>query len=273
MLRIAAWFMMFVVNGGDSLEPTDRLIPPGYKGNPWGPAANAAREAGELPPIEMTPKMKEWDQWGRTVLKDGDIIFRRGDARLLFGRYPFSKFLANVTASPYSHVGTVVFEGGVPCVYDTTKLGVRRQPFAIWILDNSGPMGIKRLKPTLRDRVPRVVAYLRKVYEEQAPFDYNLGLDDRELYCVEMCEKAFRAADLKLSDPVQIQHFARFREFPVNVIVLKNLSRILLDEPLRPDTAVFIPGNDRQGIWSSPLLVTVWPTTNGGATSAAANVR
>src|SRR5262249_32272961 len=131
----------------DGLEPTDRLVPPGWQGNPWGPAATRARETGELPPIVMTPRMQQWDRWGRAVLRDGSPLFRRGDARILFGYFPFSRFLANVNNSPYSHAGIVAVEDGQPVVYDTTKAGVRRQPFPIWVLDNFGPLGVKRLKP------------------------------------------------------------------------------------------------------------------------------
>ena len=77
----------------------------------------------------MTPRMEQWDRWGRTVLRDGDIVFRLGDARVLFGYFPFSRFIANVSGSKYSHVGTVAIEDGAPVVYDTAKPGVRRQPF------------------------------------------------------------------------------------------------------------------------------------------------
>ena len=33
------WLMSLVLNSHDGLEPTDRLIPPGWQGNPWGPEA------------------------------------------------------------------------------------------------------------------------------------------------------------------------------------------------------------------------------------------
>ena len=93
--------------------------------------------------------MKQWDQWGRKVLKTGDILFRRGDARILGGCFPFSRFIANVSGSQYSHIGTVVIEDGEPVVYDTTKASVRRQPLKVWVLDNTGAFGVKRLKPEL----------------------------------------------------------------------------------------------------------------------------
>jgi hypothetical protein len=254
-MRVLIWLVLaWNSNGGATggNEPTDFLAPPGWQGNPWGPAATAARKSGEIPPIFDTPLMKQWDQWGRKVLKDGDILFRRGDARILGGFFPFSRFIANISGSQYSHIGTVVMEDGEPVVYDTTKAGVRRQPLKVWILDNTGPFGVKRLKSQYRDRIPKVVEYLHSVYQKQVPFDYELSLDDRELYCVEMAEKAFRHAGLVLSEPVVLADMENINQFPLCVLGFSSLTSLKLDQP------VFFPGNERHGIWSSPLLETVY---------------
>ena len=256
MLRLTHFLMVLALQGGKT-EPTDRLIPPGWVDNPWGPVANAARESGDLPTVVMTPELDRWADWGRENLRDGDLLFRQGDARLLWGYYPFSRFLANVTGSPFSHIGTVIVEGGEPFVYDTTKAGVRRQPFYVWILDNVFTFGVKRLKPAYRPLIPGVASYLHYVYEVQIPFDYNLRIEDDSLYCVEMAEKAFRAVGLHLSEPVRISEMERFDEFPLNIAGLKALSYFVLDKPLSVDQPIFVPGNEGHGIWGSPYLETV----------------
>jgi hypothetical protein len=267
LVRALYLFTVFATRGGDGLEVTDRLAPPGFVGNPWGPAATLARETGAIPPIPITPYMQQWDRWGRTVLRDGDLLFRRGDARILFGYFPFSRFLANLTGSAYSHVGVVAIERGMPVVYDTTKASVRRQPFYIWILDDVETIGLKRLRPAYRDRIPGVIRYLRRVYQEQVPFDYNLDPDDSELYCVEMAEKAFRTQGLILSQPVRIRDMERFHEFPINVFIIRMLSWVTLHRPLSLDQPVFCPGNERHGIWSSPYLETIYPKKPAAAYS------
>src|SRR3954447_23355331 len=116
MMRLFGWILALSVqgHGHGNLEPTDRLVPPGYRGNPWGPVATRDRQSGKLPPIPITPLMAQWDRWGKTVLKEGDIVFRRGDARVLFGRFPFSRWLANASNSPYSHTGIVAIEDHEP---------------------------------------------------------------------------------------------------------------------------------------------------------------
>lgn len=256
------WCMTTLFGGHDGLEPTDRLIPPGWKGNPWGPEATRARAAGEIPPIPMTPLMKQWDQWGKQVLRDGDIVFRRADARLLFGRFPFSRFTANISGSAFSHTGIVAIEEGKPVVYDTTKAGVRRQPFAVWILDNVGPFGVKRLRPDLQRHVPGVVRFCRDVFERQVPFDFELDPDDRAYYCVEMTEKAYRASGVPLSEPVRLGDMENVSKYPICVFMFLQLSDLTLEQ------AVFFPGNDRHGIWSSRSLVTIYSPASGSSSAS-----
>ncbi len=247
------WLVTTIFNGHDGLEPTDRLVPPGWQGNPWGPAATRRGRPAQLPPIAMTPIMKQWDRWGRKVLRDGDIVFRRADARILLGRFPFSRFTARVSGSEFSHTGIVAVEQGEPVVYDTTKAGVRRQPFAVWVLDNVGPLGVKRPRPELASHIPGVLRFCRDAFEKQVPFDFDLNPDDTALYCVEMTEKAYRAGGLRLSEPVRLGDMENVTKYPICVFLFLKLSKLTLDQP------VYFPGNERHGIWSSPNLMTVYP--------------
>ena len=261
MMGIVAFFLSLVLNHPQEAEMTERFTPPGFEGNFWGPEATRARHEGRMSPISVTPHMARWDRWGREVLKDGDILFRRGDARLLRGYFPMSKFLANCSNSPFSHTGIVAIEQEGPVVYDTTRTGVARQPFCVWALDNVGYIGVKRLKPQYRDKIPTVLSYCRKVFVEQKPFDYILSLDDNALYCVEMTEKAYRSAGIKLSDPIRLGDMERAAEYPVCMFGLRAASKYILDKPLTFDDLVFFPGNERHGIWSARQLTTVIPPT------------
>ena len=146
---------------------------------------------------------------GQKNAKDGDVVFRRGDARVLFGYFRFSRFVANADNSAFSHTGVVAIENGEPVVYDTTKMGVACQPFGVWILDNVGALGVKRLRPEHQGAVPKVLAYCHKVFQQQVPFDYELGPDDSKLYCVEMTEKAFRGRSRPFRADCSGRHGAR----------------------------------------------------------------
>src|SRR5579883_1175533 len=261
MIRILAWALALYLNAPEEREMSERLVPPGWQGNYYGPEATEARQEGRIPPIVMTPHMARWDRWGRQVLRDGDIVFRRGDARLLHGYFPISRFLANCSNSPFSHTGVVAIERDGPVVYDTTRTGVARQPFCVWALDNVGWIGVKRLRPEYRSAIPRVLAYCRKVYQDQVPFDYELSLDDRALYCVEMTQKAFQAAGIELCKPIRLGDMERAPEFPLCMYGLRFASQYMLDRPLTFETLVYFPGNERHGIWSARQLMTVIPPT------------
>jgi hypothetical protein len=247
----AIWLISVAFGSHDGQEPTDRLVPPGWRGNPWGPEATQARASGAIPPIVKTENMLRWEAWGKKVLRDGDILFRRGDARLLFGHFPFSRFLANVSGSVFSHTGIVAIEGGEAVVYDTTKAGARRQPFHVWILDNAGPFGMRRPKPEYAPFAAKAVGYCQALFRSQPPFDYDLSIDDKAFYCVEMCDKAYRNSGLPLADPVRLGEMENIQEYPLCVTVFLRISNLTLDQ------FVYFPGNDRHGIWSSRYLTTI----------------
>jgi len=261
MLRLLLLAAPFFLNPPEEREMTERMVPRGYQGNYWGPEATQGRKSGLLPPIALTPQMQRWDEWGRQYLRSGDVVFRMGDARVARGWFPMSRFLANASNSQFSHTGVVSVEDGEPFVYDTTRTSVARQPFCVWILDNVGNFGVKRLREEYRDRIPKVVEFCHDVFNRQVPFDYELGLDDEALYCVELTEKAFRHAGLKLSDPIRLGDMERAPEFPIQMLGIAAASRWALDKPLTFEQEVFFPGNDRHGIWSSPKLQVVVPPT------------
>jgi len=91
----------------------------------------------------------------------------------------------------------------------------------VWALDNIGYIGVKRLRPDYKAAIPKVLAYCRKVFEEQVPFDYQLSDDDSALYCIEMTEKAFRSASLELSKPIRLGDMERASEYPLHMFGLR----------------------------------------------------
>jgi hypothetical protein len=258
MLLIANWLILLATHAEEVRAPTDCLAPPGWTGNPWGPAATRARAEAQLPSIAMTPAMERWDRWGRTVLRDGDVLFRLDDARTVAGLFPFSRFLASASGSRYSHAAIVAIEDGEPVVYDSSRVGIRRQPFAVWTLDNVGPFAVKRLKSEHRRAIPGVLSYCRTVFEEQVPFDFSFDINDSALYCLEMTEKAFRSQGLALSEPVALGDMEYAAKYPITMSLFVSISPLVLKKPLTVEQRVYLPGNARHGTWASPLLEVVY---------------
>ncbi len=258
MLYFVAWMIALGSYEQTAAEATDWLKPPNWCGNHWGPAATRARSAGKLPPLPSYPEMDRWHKWGGEVLRQGDIVFRLGDARVVRGMVPLSRFIARATGSPFSHTGVVAIEDGSPVVYDCSSEGVQRQPFKVWMLDSLGALGIKRLKPEHRERIAGVIDYCRSAYERQVPFDDGFRMEDDTLYCVELTEKAFRSQGLALSEPVRIGDWEYLASFPLTSLLIPTVSRLILDRPITLEQPVYVPGNERHGVWASPLLQTVF---------------
>jgi Permuted papain-like amidase enzyme, YaeF/YiiX, C92 family len=253
------WWMIALANYEQgAVEPTDWMKPPGWTGNYWGPGATRDRAAGQLSPLPVDPAMARWRDWARSVLRDGDIVFRMGDARTLRGMFPLSLFIAKATGSAFSHTGIVAIEDGAPVVYDCSSPSIQRQPFEVWMLDCVGSLGVKRLKPEHRRHIPGVLAYCRKVFEQEVPFDYSFHPDDSALYCLEMTEKAFRSEGLALSEPIRIGDWEHLARYPLAALAIPYCSAYVLDRPINLEQPVFLPGNEHQGTWSSPLLEAVF---------------
>ena len=143
-------------------------------------------------------------------------------------------------------------------VYDCSSDGIRFKPFEVWMIDCVGSMGIKRLKPEHRRHIQGVIGYCRKVYDEQVPFDYEFRMDDSKLYCLEMTEKAFRSQGLMLSESVRIGDWEQLGRYPLIGLAIPVGSRMVFERPITLEQPVYVPGNERQGVWASPLLETVF---------------
>ena len=220
MFWFCCWMIAFWNDERGLEERSDWMRPAAWSGRFWGPAASRARSAGELLPLPMDPEMARWNRWGRDVLREGDIVFRLGDARAMRGIFALSWFIARATDSPFSHTGIVAIEDGSPMVYDCSSDGIRLMPFEVWMLDCVGPMGVKRLKPEHRRHIPGVIGYCRTIFEQQVPFDFEFRLDDSALYCLEMTEKAFRSQGLALSEPVRIGDWEHLTSYPITALLM-----------------------------------------------------
>ena len=153
------------------------------------------------------------------------------------GMFPLSLFIAKATGSAFSHTGIVAIEDGSPVVYDCSSSGIQRQPFEVWMLDCVGSMGVKRLKPEHRHHIPGVLAFCRKVFEQQIPFDFEFHPDDSALYCLEMTEKAFRSQGLALSESVRIGDWEHLVRYPLTALAIPYFTGYVLDRPISPRAA------------------------------------
>ena len=124
------------------------------------------------------------------------------------------------------------------------------------MLDSLGALGVKHLKPEYR-RIAGVIGYCHAAYERQVPFDSGFRMDDDSLYCLELNEKAFRSEGLAPSEPVRIGDWEYLAGFPLTAFLIPPIRGLVLDRPITLEQPVYLPGNERHGVWASPLLETV----------------
>ena len=208
------------------------------------------RTAPGFPWKTQATSRQHWQMWGEQNIESGDILFVRGESRILLGLVNFSKLVTEMTDSPFSHVALAAREGGELIVYDTVRDGPRRMSFAEFVADRRAHvLAVKRLKPQYRHHIPEAIEYCAYVWKRRVPFDESFRLDNNRLYCSEMIEFAFQHAGLNLSRPLPISELPGYDN-------LSTATRGLVQAatPIRPDQMVFVPGNEAIGLWASPAL-------------------
>jgi hypothetical protein len=78
-----------------------------------------------------------------------------------------------------------------------------------------------------------------------------------------MTEKAFRSQGLALSEPVRIGDWPNLIRYSLTALAFVRCSGLVLEHPISLEQAVYLPGSERQGIWASPKLETVFPPAPG----------
>ena len=258
MLHIICWMIALATYEPGAAEATDWMKPPSWSGNYWGPAATRAARPGisrRSSPTRRWPAGSDGDArcCARGISSSGSAM--RGSCAAWFpsaGSSPVRPAVPSRTpASSRSRTDRRSF-------MTARSAGVQRQPFEVWMLDSLGALGVKRLKPEHRERIAGVIDYCRAAFERQVPFDYGFRMEDDSLYCLELTEKAFRSQGLALSEPVRIGDWEYLASFPLTALLIPPVSGLVLDRPITLEQPVYVPGNERNGVWASPLLETVF---------------
>lgn len=215
----------------------------------------AATRSGSIMPTVLTSQespsqhVSQWNAWADTHLRDGDIIFMRGDCYMLLGTVNFSELSTDLTDSRFSHIGLVAIEDGEAYVYDIRNKGCLRSRFGELLAHRQlHQVAIKRHRDASPEALALAAAYSRGVFQRREKYDDQLKLDNERLYCTELVENAFQKAGFKLSEPVAIQDLPNYDQH------LKAIQFVRAVTTIEPEQEVLLPGNDRFGIWACPQL-------------------
>ena len=81
---------------------------------------------------------------------------------------------------------------------------------------------VEEPRPEDQAYAAKAVKYCRELFVRQPPFDYDLGLDDKAFYCVEMTEKAYRSSGMPLSEPLRLGDMENIARYPICVIAFRS---------------------------------------------------
>jgi hypothetical protein len=141
-------------------------------------------------------------------VRPGDLVFQSSGSTE-------SALIAEVTGSPWTHVGVVFERHSEPWVLEAVS-PVRWTRFDRWLARGNGRYLVRRLRvaPTQR----QIDALLREGSRYLGrPYDSRFEWSDRRMYCSELAWKMFdRALAIRLSEPQRWRDF----ELPPAAIAL-----------------------------------------------------
>jgi hypothetical protein len=206
------------------------------------------------------PNRQSWRQWGSEHLRSGDLVFVRSNYRLLLGTFNLSEFLSELTDSPFSHVGFVVVEQGVPMVYDASDRGVTSQPFERFVTKGKiERVAVMRPSESCRGAVAKAVAFVQLHQRERTKFDSRFEPGSERLYCTELVIEAYRQGGVELCEPNVVGQLPG-----IATIAPTSLKMAKWATGLSEQDRVWLPGNREEGLYSSSYLTTVLVPVDGG---------
>lgn len=175
-------------------------------------------------------------------VEDGDIVFHRSASEQ-------SAFLERATGSPYTHVGVVTVQDGVPLVLEAVE-PVRLTPLRTWAARASdGRIAIRRLANADRVLTTEVRTAMLELGRSWVGrhYDTRFAWSDEQLYCSELVHKLFLVAGVELGTPHPM------RDFDLSDPRVRAAAEARFGTPLPLDAPMVAPGD----VYLDPDLVPV----------------
>lgn len=199
----------------------------------------------------------------RSVVQRGDIIFRLSNASVAGNLINFSQSVAELSDSEFSHAVLVISadkDGAL--LADVTAHGVERRYLIDWHMDCSSNIVVKRLRPEYRYLIPKAMRELENVVESDNLYDRRFTPDDDVFYCTELVDHVFRKIDHPLAKRIRVNQLPHYNLF---VAICCGIGGI------NADNEVVVVGNDKIGLFSSPMLEKVIDLRSHATATAAAS--
>ena len=177
----------------------------------------------------------------------GDVLYRKSDALGPF-YIPFSKLVAILSKSLYSHASIVVKENGFTNVLEVGENGITKLPlekWECWCVEQA--YSVYRLREGVNKE--QIAEEVNQLIEDSP--EYNFTFDDPDkVYCTESVVKIYEKSGHKdVFVPLRIKDVVPFRILcimkPINWIV-----KLLTGKGLNFSEPLYFVGNEDQGMMS-----------------------
>jgi hypothetical protein len=184
-------------------------------------------------------------------MRSGDILYRYSDARGPLG-LPFTRIVANVTKSEYSHSAMLFVENGEPHVLEINDEGTLRYRLIDWIDTCYGDhFSIYRLKDLDDQKESALLTQIYRILEEDPDYDFTFSNPDK-FYCTESVIEVYRRAlGIEIDSGYLIKEVVPTWLYFVLRVGVFLFSYFGTSLPF--DKKVYFVGNENRGMMSSPL--------------------
>ena len=159
-------------------------------------------------------------------IKTGDIFYRASNAKGPLG-LPFSRIVARLTKSKYSHAAMALMEDGVPYVLEINDRGTLKYRLIDWIdTCYTNELSIYRLKNLTEEIKDDIETEMRKVLKDDTDYDFTFS-DDKKYYCTEVVAVIYNKIGIELIKPELIKDVvSKWSYFLLKVgnLIISNIS-------------------------------------------------
>lgn len=188
-------------------------------------------------------------------LRTGDIAVRLSDTKGPFG-IPFSKWVADMTGSPWSHASVIfireVHGKKVPYTVEISDRGTIEYRLLDWLDFCVGhSFAIYRVEGLTSEQESLLYDVCHEVLDEDVNYDFTYS-NPSELYCVESVYKIFERIGVKLDGAALIPDVLsgwRYQVFKLANWLFKKLTKKGFDTSI----PMYFVGTDKQGLLSAAV--------------------
>ena len=184
-------------------------------------------------------------------IQTGDIIYRQGDARGPLN-LPFSKLVAHLTKSKFSHASMIFIRDETVFILEVNDNGVGQYRFIDWIDDcMTEDLVISRLK-NVDGKLDQIQEQIDIILAKDPDYDYHFT-DPDKFYCTESVNCIAEYVGLPICKPEPLNDIISWWQKPI-FWVGNFFFKLLTGKGIPYDISFYYIGNEKRGMMASPNL-------------------